>query len=58
MTNNQFYSKRTQAYMKKKTIKHKVVNLVKSAMWLMVPCALVVVVILDWLRVIRLSWVV
>ena len=56
MTNDQFYSKRTQAFMKKKTLKHKLVNLVKSAMWLMVPCALVVVLVLDWLRVIRLSW--
>ena len=58
MTNNQFYSKRTQAYMKNKTIKHSVKNAAISALWLMVPCALVMVVVLDWLRVIRLSWVV
>ena len=56
MTNNQFYSKRTQAYMKSKTFKHKGVNLAKSLLWLMVPCVLVGIVVLDWLRVVRLSW--
>jgi len=57
MTNNKFYSKRTQAYMKKQTLKHKGVNLAKSLLWLMVPCALVGIVVLDWVGVIRLSWI-
>ena len=56
MTNSQFYSKRTQAYMKKKTLRHKGVNLAKSLLWLMVPCVLVGVIVLDWAGVVRLSW--
>jgi hypothetical protein len=57
MTNNKYYSKRTQAYIKKHNKMKTVKNAAISAFWLMVSLVLVVLIVLDWLRVVRLSWI-
>lgn len=54
----QFYSKRTEQYMKTQSTMSKVENAIKTCMFALIPVGLIALIILDWLRVFRLSWLI
>jgi len=54
----QFYSKRTEQYMKTQSTMHKVENVIKTCMFAFIPVSLVILIVLDWLRVFRISWLI
>ena len=51
-----FYSKRTQAYMNKRSKVNNIKSVLVSTGLMMIPVLLISLIILDWLRVFRLSW--
>ena len=54
----QFYSKRTEQFMKKHNRNLMIENAIKTCLMMLVPVSLVVLIILDWLRVFRISWLI
>ena len=55
MTDNTFYSKRTQAYLKANSTEQKLINTLKSLLWLCVPVLLVAGIVLDFAGVFKVS---
>lgn len=51
-----YYSKKTEQFMKKHNRNLKIENFLKSCLLMLIPVGLVVLIILDWLRVFRISW--
>lgn len=52
----EYLSAKTKDYMKKHNRNLMIENLIKSCLIILIPVSLVVLIILDWLRVFRLSW--
>ena len=55
MTDNKFYSKRTQAYLKANSTRQKLINTLKGLLWLCVPVLLVAVIVLAFAGVFKVS---
>lgn len=52
----QYYSQKTKEYLRKQSIMHKVENWIKTGLMLFVIVSIVVLVVMDYLTVFRLSW--
>ena len=52
----EYMSEKTKAFMKKHNRNLKIENVLKSCLIMLIPISLVILIILDWLRVFRLSW--
>lgn len=52
----EYYSKRNQDFMKKHSRVQKIESFLKGVLLMLIPVGLVVLIILDWLRVFRISW--
>ncbi len=53
----EYMTDKTKAYMKKHNRNLMIENVIKTCLIIAIPVSLVVLIILDWLRVFRLSWV-
>lgn len=53
-----YHSKRTEQFMKKHDRNLMIENFLKSCLLMLFPIGLVVLIILDWLRVFRISWLI
>ena len=52
----EYLSAKTKAYMKKHNRNLMIENIIKSCLIMLIPISLVVLIVLDWLQVFRLSW--
>ena len=52
----EYMSEKTKAFMKKHNRNLKIENAIKTCLIMLIPVSLVILIILDWLRVFRLSW--
>ena len=52
----EYMSEKTRAFMKKHNRNLKIKNAIKTCLIMLIPVSLVILIILDWLRVFRLSW--
>ena len=52
----EYMTDRTKAFMKKHNRNLKIENAIKTCLLMLIPVSLVILIILDWLRVFRLSW--
>ena len=52
----EYMSEKTKAFMKKHNRNLKIENTIKTCLIMLIPVSLVILIILDWLRVFRLSW--
>ena len=52
----EYMSEKTKAFMKKHNRNLKIENAIKTCLIMLIPVSLVMLIILDWLRVFRLSW--
>lgn len=52
----EYMTDKTKAYMKKHNRNLMIENIIKSCLLMLIPILLVVLIVLDWLRVFRLSW--
>ena len=52
----EYMTDRTKAFMKKHNRNLKIENVIKTCLIMLIPVSLVILIILDWLRVFRLSW--
>ena len=52
----EYMTDRTKAFMKKHNRNLKIENAIKTCLIMLIPVSLVILIILDWLRVFRLSW--
>lgn len=52
----EYMTDKTKAYMKKHNRNLMIENTIKACLLLMIPLSLIILIILDWLRVFRLSW--
>ena len=52
----EYMSEKTKAFMKKHNRNLKIENAIKTCLTMLIPLSLVILIILDWLRVFRLSW--
>lgn len=55
--NTEFFSQKTKDYMRKQQLMHKVENWIKTGLMLFVIVGIVALVVMDYLRYFRLSWV-
>ncbi len=53
-----YHSKRTEQFMKKHNRNLMIENAIKTCLMMSVPVSLVTLIILDWLRVFRISWLI
>lgn len=54
--NDMYYSQKTKDYMRKQQLMHKVENWIKTGLMLIVIVAIVALIVMDYLRYFRLSW--
>ena len=52
----EYMSEKTKAFMKRHNRNLKIENAIKTCLIMLIPVSLVILIILDWLRVFRLSW--
>lgn len=52
----EYMTDKTKAYMKKHNRNLMIENIIKSCLLMLIPVSLVVLIILDWLQVFKLSW--
>lgn len=52
----EFMTDKTKAYMKNHNRNLMIENTIKACLLMMIPLSLIILIILDWLRVFRLSW--
>lgn len=52
----EYMSEKTKSFMKKHNRNLKIENAIKTCLIMLIPVSLVILIILDWLRVFRLSW--
>ncbi len=53
----EYMTDKTKAYIKKHNRNLMIENAIKTCLIMAIPVSLVVLIILDWLQVFRLSWV-
>ena len=51
-----YMTDKTKAYMRKHNRNLMIENTIKACLLMMIPLSLIILIILDWLRVFRLSW--
>ena len=52
----EYMLEKTKAFMKKHSRNLKIENVLKSCLLMAIPLGLLVLIVLDWLRVFRVSW--
>ena len=52
----EYMSEKTKAFMKKHNRNLIIENAIKTCLIMLIPVSLLILIILDWLRVFRLSW--
>ena len=52
----EYMLEKTKAFMKKHNRNLKIENVLKSCLLMAIPLGLLVLIVLDWLRVFRVSW--